>query len=1173
MRRIVMKQSKKIFTKLCLNNWGGISHQIIEFHEYVNLFSGKSGSGKSTVMDAIQVILYGSFSPNFLNKAADDAKNKRSVFAYLRGEQKDGSANREGVDFCSNIVLEIEDTLTHIVTCVGFIFEVRKSDNEIKKFEYFSHSGRLPENEYLNEYGVPFTVSEMKKLIDSRGNSPDNRGRADVNRFYPTKDSYLNGLNDTILGFIDGPRFVTMEKSAIALKMTNGTSQFIRDYMFPKSTGDTIKQMSEQLGAYQEIRHKIEDLKKRIDSLEEVKVAANHVQIHEIKKLQSNKIIQYLDIKNHEKRIADKHSFIESLDANIAIHQETSDKLLEERAFIEDALIQVSADLKSSDLGSKLQSLNELNERYELLFNDYTQWNRVIGNLKKWEEDEIILDFVSNPMLHKLEDFYRGKINEEIIDSLRSSITETKKNLEVEYDDYKEQHKELQREILEKQTIVDDIVNDRKPYPDALKKARMALQEKLTSAYGRPIHVYVLADLFDIKDEIWKNAIEGRLGKLKNSLITEPEYAHDAAVIFRKMNQFPNVELIHSKQVINQEPKAMEGSLYEAVFTDKSYVDTVLKYYLGRVIKCENVDELETVRDGVTPDCFAYNNFIFRHLKEKDYTTFACIGTRVSKAKLKEYQEQLMELKQEVVDISRVLSSLKLARDFESLSNDNNHFIQLSKAEKSIDKIEKQRDDLQNEIALLREGTLKELEEKEELLRQDRSKLDSKIARNSSEYQEAVIKKTTEVNEISKIKESLNILLSTYVPDETLETRAQADFLGNYNQSKNKLQRSIEECDELIEINTELLHKARNHYIHEYPSCGFSGAEKSNSVYEDLLEQYKSDYEERFLVQFKEQADFIKKSLQENVLHQISCDIASAIRHTHDINRLLRNTNFSDSTYQIKIEAAKNENGQFYDMLLDPDLRNKNIDDHGYDGQLSFGEVNFYDKYESKINTLLEKFMPAGSGAEQIMQKQKEMEFYSDYRNYLSFSMFEQVVDANGLIIRENHVDDMAGKDSGGEGQNPKYVALLAGFAMLFMQPTNRDSKIKLVLLDEAFSKMDQERSAVCLKYARKMNLQLIVCVPDERLQSLIRNVDCVYGFRRNKNQIQMMHIDKGAYLTELEIGSADSVSLDESAVDNADSVYLDELKVDSADSVYLDESEVDSTDSVSSQISFTDII
>ena len=179
---------------------------------------------------------------------------------------------------------------------------------------------------------------------------------------------------------------------------------------------------------------------------------------------------------------------------------------------------------------------------------------------------------------------------------------------------------------------------------------------------------------------------------------------------------------------------------------------------------------------------------------------------------------------------------------------------------------------------------------------------------------------------------------------------------------------------------------------------------------------------------------------------------------------------------------------------------------------------DFYKKYEQKIKLLTDKFMPPKDEDEHLrMQKRKEMEQYADYRNYLSFSMYEQVTDENGQVIRENFVDDMAGRDSGGEGQNPKYVALLAGFAMLYMQQSNRDSKIKLVLLDEAFSKMDQERSAVCLKYARKMDLQLIVCVPDERLQSLIRNVDCVYGFRRHNNQISMMHIDKGDYLKLME--------------------------------------------------------
>ena len=140
-----MKQAKKIITRMLLNNWGGISHRMMEFHDYVNLFSGKSGSGKSTVMDAIQVVLYGSMSASFLNKAADDAKNRRSVMSYLRGEQKDGTATRGGQDFGSTLVLEIKDTGSGITTCFGVLFEIGRADTDINgKYTFFSHSGSMP---------------------------------------------------------------------------------------------------------------------------------------------------------------------------------------------------------------------------------------------------------------------------------------------------------------------------------------------------------------------------------------------------------------------------------------------------------------------------------------------------------------------------------------------------------------------------------------------------------------------------------------------------------------------------------------------------------------------------------------------------------------------------------------------------------------------------------------------------------------------------------------------------------------------------------------------------------------------------------------------------------------------------------------------------------------------
>lgn len=82
---------------------------------------------------------------------------------------------------------------------------------------------------------------------------------------------------------------------------------------------------------------------------------------------------------------------------------------------------------------------------------------------------------------------------------------------------------------------------------------------------------------------------------------------------------------------------------------------------------------------------------------------------------------------------------------------------------------------------------------------------------------------------------------------------------------------------------------------------------------------------------------------------------------------------------------------------------------------------------------------------------------------------------------------------------------------MLYMQQSKRDSKIKLVLLDEAFSKMDQERSAVCLKYARKMDLQLIVCVPDERLAVADPECGLCIWIPVGLKTGSMMLIDKGS--------------------------------------------------------------
>lgn len=1120
-----MRQPKKLFTRILINNWGGISHKILTLHEHVNLFSGKSGSGKSTVMDAIQVVLYGSVSANFLNKAADDSKNKRSVLSYLRGAQKDGSVNRGGQDFCSQIVMEIEDTGTHIVTCIGAAFEVGKNDTELRRYNFFSHSGRMPEDEYLKD-GVPYTIDMIRKLAKERSRSVDNRGHGDVNRVYPSRESYLNTLYEVIFGYVESNRMITMEKSAIALKMTSGTGQFIRDYMFPKSRENTVAVISEQLGAYREIRERVEDLEKRIEMLDAVHAADLELTNVRADRVYAEKVLKYIEIEGCRTRIASRSDDLERAKRDSERTERRQSEVQAELTALRNRLIDVKAELKKSDYGQKQQELQEMEHTIQLLADNSADWRRIINGLRRWETDETATDYVSNRALQLIDDFARGEVTEETCGELRNHLKAAMDNISEELAETAVSIRETTKELREKEEALEDMNNDRKPYPRELKEARQQLQSALSDRYGRTIHVHILADLFDVTDEKWKNAVEGRLGRLKKSMITEPAYALDAAKIFRKMKRFEETDLINSAALKRESPQADKNSLYEAVHTDVDYVDWCLKRYLGRIQKCETVEELDQVRDGVTPDCYSYSNYIFRHLRSRDYTKGACIGTKISKARLRELAEEIDALQENLIGERQLEASLKEAQKFEDLSQETAQVLRLASAADELEAYYRKQEKLKEELRELEDGTrTAELKNEQKQLESDVADREEKAQTIQKEQIRLGGVLESAERDIRDLTVKLEELTTGFVQDEALTAEVNEEIRKRTEASYRQQVRT--QLDRLDEREAELSDErtiARNRFNREYPAYGFTGVEHSNDVYDKVLQRCREDFEPKYKEEFKKQYELVYHSLRDNVIATIHGEIKAAYRHRRDINRMLAKIRFSDSIYQIDILPAKNENGQFYDMLMAEELDSKVIDTGGFDGQLSLMEDDFFRKYEQKIQLLTEKFMPLKEEDSQNREKHRQqMEKFADYRNYLTFSMYEQVIDENG-VEKKNYVDDMVGVDSGGEGQNPKYVALLAGFAMLYMQQSNRDSKIRLVLLDEAFSKMDKERSEVCLRYARELELQLIVCVPDERLQSLIRNVDCVYGFRRFKNQVSMMHIDKGNYLSMIE-GEAENTA------------------------------------------------
>lgn len=82
------------------------------------------------------------------------------------------------------------------------------------------------------------------------------------------------------------------------------------------------------------------------------------------------------------------------------------------------------------------------------------------------------------------------------------------------------------------------------------------------------------------------------------------------------------------------------------------------------------------------------------------------------------------------------------------------------------------------------------------------------------------------------------------------------------------------------------------------------------------------------------------------------------------------------------------------------------------------------------MNELIGIFIPPENAThEELEEAKKNMDKYADYRTYLSFDMQQIVQGEEDMKIG---LGKMIRKNSGGEGQNPLYVALLASFAQIY---------------------------------------------------------------------------------------------------------------------------------------------
>lgn len=208
-------------------------------------------------------------------------------------------------------------------------------------------------------------------------------------------------------------------------------------------------------------------------------------------------------------------------------------------------------------------------------------------------------------------------------------------------------------------------------------------------------------------------------------------------------------------------------------------------------------------------------------------------------------------------------------------------------------------------------------------------------------------------------------------------------------------------------------------------------------------------------------------------------------------------------------------------MFMDDALQ---IDPHqlsgSMDNQMNMFTMEHEEEYGEMMNELIHIFIPPENATkEEQDEARKNMEKYADYRTYLSFDM-QQIV--HGEKDMKIGLSKMIKKNSGGEGQNPLYVALLASFAQVYrvnLSPKlRRNPTLRLVVLDEAFSKMDAEKVASCISLIRGLGFQAIISATNDKIQNYLENVDKTFVYANpNKKHISIQEFEKTEFgqLTE----------------------------------------------------------
>ena len=1083
--------------------------------------------GKSTIIDALQIVLLGELNARNFNKAANES-SQRTLDGYLRADiDGTGEDTRRGKDFSSYIVCEFYDDWQDHSFVIGIIFDCRNDGSRQER--YFIYPGKIPENCFVINR-IPMDIPALRAFITSEYKS---YGKIyDSHRDY--KADLLSRWN------VHTEAVFRMLKRAVSFKPIVDIQSFLTENICDTAERPNIEAMQQNIREYKRHEEIARRQEEQVDKLKNIGIlyadlqrTIDTYQQHAFLTLWAQKEDLQEQIKKNEDDIEANQNIITQFETETEIIR--SDINAKENK--KDAL---HAECAQSEV---FQTENRLKTEKQQLI---AERNRLAGDLQKTSLDIRREAQVISSMCQRLEELGSEKHLPEMSaisngistaflplldcsDSSFSMSAELFSNAYEKTNSFSQALRDasyklgtrmagIKREIEEREAALSNLRKNVKDYPAGLLSLKQRLSDEIAKKTEQPAQIFILADLLEIAEgqSAWRGAVEGYLNTQKFYLLVDPSVYDMALSMFNRIKaEYPQqsfglVDVGKLREREHQEP--WDDSLAKKVVTDNPLARDYVDYLLGRVVCCAHVSQIRKHRTAITEEGMLYQGYVARPIR-KALMDDAFIGRTAIEIRTARLESERKKLSEELHALSPLYAEIDKNKNREFLFsmrfvNDEitqrqHDYLRALEINRDLDKVEDELSHLNLFWLDNKREEIKALEKELAELRGRETGCISDIAVRKDRIHEIEYEKLPDLYREMSAKED-------QISEQFTDPFVQATGIPRYQAELKRLKRAAVVAknfgDRLVQTENEQrtaresLLRARSAYVQAYQPCSFAVDSPLNDEFAGELSILEESELPKYREKIKEARESAMEQFQNDFLYKLQSSIEQVQDQVKNLNKALKYAQFGTEQYQFRVDRNP-DYAEYYDMITAPELK---------EGEGSLFTWAFHSKYSAVIEDLFGKIADSDDtqlNARRQSELQQNIERYTDFRTYLRFDLETTDREGNKQLLSQT-----LNKKSGGETQTPFYIAVLASFAQLY-QVHNRtpsmNNTVRLVIFDEAFNKMDSDRIVESVRLLRKMGLQAIVCTPPDKISDIMPIADKTLLVHKEKHTMRVLPFSK----------------------------------------------------------------